>query len=396
VLALNAAAAVGLGAGTGTVNCFYEEYGYMYIGGNFDTVITIGGSVFTSQGCLSRFTFPANPYASVNLAISPIYDTSLTTGTVGVTGGQVYTINVSTSATLGRLLIAGGNFNDTFPTPFVGSLANIIIMTNPDGTSGTQTYNNAGDWARVEGSIETVYAITKQASSDTFAVGGAFLTSGQPGGQIASDYFLTMSVVGGPANAPLVLNQPVYSMCMSATVADSIFVAGLFTGTPIYPDYNFYYNLTTTLTSNAAPVVGSDGSDYPVVNSRAGRDIILYRGTNRVTDSTDGTTWVDLGVSGTTANPGIYVIFDTDSPPQYYTANANATLLRQYLNQPAHPAPIATFTLPSSKFRSSAAPASLVSNAVFSTNYGCQSFLSDGTGTYWSPMGAFTTGLTFT
>lgn len=55
-----------------------------------------------------------------------------------------------------------------------------------------------------------------------------------------------------------------------------------------------------------------------------------------------------------------------------------------------------TFSLPSAKFRSNNNTTTLFTNCVFSNIYSAMTFIADSTGTYWQPIGNFTTGMSLT
>jgi hypothetical protein len=111
-----------------------------------------------------------------------------------------------------------------------------------------------------------------------------------------------------------------------------------------------------------------------------------------MTNSVVGSTyWNNQGAAGNAGSAVALqsILFSGDF---WLGATSDVGFLRKYTAAVA--APVATFQLPTARFRSATAPTNQYQNAVFSTAAGAQVFIS-GADLYWSPAGALTTGLTF-
>jgi hypothetical protein len=103
--------------------CYYEDSGYMYIGGDFTQ---IDGNT-QLQYYLTRFNMSSFPYT-----FDPMFDTSQF---IEGFNGPVYTI--ASAPTTGNLYVGGG-FTTFFPTTNTADC--IAYITNPTSSPGSQSY----------------------------------------------------------------------------------------------------------------------------------------------------------------------------------------------------------------------------------------------------------------
>jgi hypothetical protein len=213
-----------LTGGSNEAYCYYEDSGYMFIGGDFQQIN--GNAQF--QYYLTRFDMSTFPYA-----FSPIFSTSQ-----GIEGfnGPVYAI---ASAITTGLLYVGGAFTTSLPSP--STIDNIAYITNPTSSPGNQSYLMLNGGANAK--VNTLYwdpttnylhmggdFTAVNASSQFFNYGAIFDIGASAWGDVGANSFnsIVMSIV--------------------PTQYGKLFYAGGFTTAP--QPYNCYID---ALTPSSAP-----------------------------------------------------------------------------------------------------------------------------------------------
>ena len=377
------------------------------IGGKFDTVSALDGT-----GSITTYNFALfNPAGYTTIQIVPSLCGDATNNIFGV-NGEVTTVFAGSYGTVGGnyAIFLGGEFNSTLPNNIAGSTQNLIMVDAFDTFPDTAlTFVNV---MKVQGG--SVSAIIPAAGlSDEVYVGGSFTTVGVS--TISQPYFTKLNVISGATYPQLIptLNGPITGMCYcyrnpiyySGGIPDVFLLSGNFNLTSSGgSDLTAYFRLSSNTVYPAVinPPAGSTGGKVysgPLPNVYNDvKDAVLFGGSNIVMTNNSGTGnyWASLGVNGGTGT-AIAICSTNDlltvPSPNFWTANRFDNFIRKYTAGVG--APVATFQLPTARFRSATAPSNIYQNAVFSTAAGAQVFLS-GADLNWSPAGALTTGLTFT
>jgi hypothetical protein len=297
---------------------------------------------------------------------------------------------------LNYVLIAGGiGITATLPTALGSPVNNLIVMSGAINPANTQSFSSCGGAFRVDGGggVNTLLGVTGDAG---IFIGGSFLTVGSS--FISQPAFTRIDCLTGGGYGVLIgtINGSVQDICFTTRLPsltqDVILVAGLFDLTAFGgSNGTCYFTISTNLISPAValnPAVGA----YKV-NSVGGRDAVIFGGSSilMTNDVIGSTYWYNQGAAG---NAGSAVALQSIlfSGNFWLGATSDTAFLRKYTAASA--VPVATFQLPTARFRSATAPTNIYQNAVFSTAAGAQVFLS-GAELNWSPAGALTTGLTF-
>ena len=368
------------------INAIYEFNGSIYIGGNFERVGANIDPIGIVQYNIARFDPPF---------IFSQAPTQLGGGGINGVNGEVNAIWVGEVAALNYVLIAGGiGITATLPTALGSPVNNLIVMSGAINPANTQSFSSCGGAFRVDGGgVNTLLGVTLDAG---IFIGGSFLTVGSS--FISQPAFTRIDCLTGGGYGILIgsINGAVQDICFStrvpALIQDVILVAGLFDLTAFGgSNGTCYFTISTNLISPAValnPAVGG----YKV-NSVGGRDAVIFGGTSiLMTNSVLGSTyWNNQGAAGNAGSAVALqsILFSGDF---WLGATSDVGFLRKYTAAVA--APVATFQLPTARFRSATAPNNQYQNAVFSTAAGAQVFIS-GADLFWSPAGALTTGLTF-
>jgi hypothetical protein len=368
------------------INAIYEFNGSIFIGGNFERVAANIDPVGIVQYNIARFDPPF---------IFSQAPTQLGGGGINGVNGEVNAIWVGDTGSLNFVLVAGGfGINATLPTALGSPVSNLIVMSGAISPANTQSFSSCGGAFRVDGGggVNTLLGVTGDAG---VFIGGSFLTVGSS--FISQPAFTRIDCLTGGGYGILIgsINGSVQDICFStrvpALIQDVILVAGLFDLTAFGgSNGTCYFTISTNLISPAValnPAVGG----YKV-NSVAGRDAVIFGGTSiLMTNSVIGSTyWYNQGAASN-AGSAVGLQSISSSADFWLGATSDVGFLRKYT---AAVAPVATFQLPSARFRSATSPNNQYQNAVFSTAAGAQVFIS-GADLYWSPAGALTTGLTF-
>lgn len=387
------------------INSIAVFAGKIVIGGKFDTVSALDGT-----GSITTYNFALfNPAGYTTIQMVPSLCGDATNNIFGV-NGEVTTVFVGGYGSGGnRAIFLGGQFNSTLPNNIAGSTQNLIIVDGFDALPDTAlTFRNE---MKVQGGA--VSGILPWGLTDEIIVGGSFTTVGVSA--ISQPYFTKLNVNTGVTYPQLIptLNGPITGMCycyrnpiyFTAPIPDVLLLSGDFnlvsSGGSNLTAY-FRMSSNTVYPAVINPPAGSTGGKVysgPLPNVYNDvKDAVLFGGSNIVMTNNSGTGnyWASLGVNGGTG--ATIAICSTNGligvpSPNFWTANRFDNFIRKYTAGVG--APVATFQLPTARFRSATAPSIIYQNAVFSTAAGAQVFLS-GTDLNWSPAGALTTGLTFT
>jgi hypothetical protein len=212
--------------GSNRVNVFYLQGGFMWIGGNFTTVIDVNGVNATPQFSITRVDISTYLF-------DPIGD-----GAGGIYGVQSGTDVFAIHDVVGVLCI-GGNFTtkSNGATPF----SNIAEITNPYGAGISQFYNEFQGGANAR-----VYAIYHDSTFVRTYIGGDFTVVGVSTSPTSLNYcaYYDPTFVGWFQVANNQINASVYTI--KPTVYSVILLTGTFTtGMGISFDYSVYIDSTT-------------------------------------------------------------------------------------------------------------------------------------------------------
>lgn len=209
------------GGGAGTINAFYLQGGFMWIGGLFDTVADANGVNATGQYSITRVAISSYLFDPVENS------SSLNRGFQN--GSQVYCMTDVNGA-----LVCGGTFTtDELTTT---SIKRIGSISNPYVAGGSQVWSEYGN-----GADNSVYAILHSASLNYTFVGGDFNTVNVSVSPVAwtwcAFYDNASGVWGGVASG--FLNSSVY--IIKPSFNGYILIAGAFTSLGgSTQDYNAY------------------------------------------------------------------------------------------------------------------------------------------------------------
>ena len=398
ILHLSADAATNIGlavarfdivAGIPKINAITEFGGAIFVGGEFDTLAPANGGPGINARNIGRFDPPHTGFFSATQLGTPVMPVPV----YGV-NGIVNSLYVGDMGGSVPYLVAGGIFTNTVPYAIGSAISNLITMSSPNGATMTQLFTNGSGSFRVDGGgVNVVLGAIGDAG---VFIGGSFTTTGPS--FISQPYFARINCLTGGAYGPLIssmdaaVSDMVWSSRVSPSVQDVLLLGGLFDLTALNGSFGTaYFRVSTGLSSAAVannPAVG--GFKVSSVN---GVDAVLFGSTSILVwnNNASSTFWNNIGASGGTGVP--IAVRDIASDGNFWTASGNDAFLRKYT---ANTTPaVATFQLPSARYRSATAPTNQYQNAVFSTAAGAQVFIS-GADLYWSPAGALTTGLTFT
>ena len=196
------------GVNAGTINTFYEQGGYMFIGGRFDSVADAGGVNATAQYSISRVSLSTYLF-------DPMEDPS--TSNRGFTAGsEVYCITDVAGA-----LCCGGDFT----TNSLGSLTIrfIGVISNPYVAGSNQVWTEFG--GGVNGRVYTIYF---DATTGYVWVGGDFNFVDINGGSLNYTYCAYYDL-GTSSWGQVALNNILNSVkVIKPTPYNQLFVAGDF------------------------------------------------------------------------------------------------------------------------------------------------------------------------
>jgi len=360
----------------------------LFIGGEFDTAASASGGGPVDAYNIAYFSSPVTPF-SVPTAI-------------GSTAQNIFGVNgIVNSITLvdtggSTALVAGGIFNATLPSALGTPVSNLIVMRDIFVTPLTQTFSTCGGAFRVDGGGVNVVLGDGVPSGSSVFIGGSFSAVGSP--FTVQVGFARLDVISGASYGILIpnMNGSVQAMCFSTRTTvvgvNVILLGGLFDLSAFGgSNGTAYFTVSTGVVSPAVafpPAVGAFA-----LQSVFGTDAILFgSGILMWNDVIGSNYWNNEGASGNLGVP-LAIQFVAFPINNFFTAGSGDNGYVRKFTASTSPA-VATFQLPSARFRSATAPNNQYQNAVFSTAAGAQVFLS-GAELYWSPAGALTTGLTF-
>jgi hypothetical protein len=271
--------------------CFYEEGGFMFIGGSFTTV---NGNATAQYGLTRCYVSSASSYVE-----DPIYDAGININGVSVSGGNeaVYTI----ISAFGKLY-CGGTFTQFLPNilPAFG----IFEVSNQTGGGGFQGYSMTGNG--VAGSVFALY----QNGTKLF-IGGDFgsvdFNSGTP---ISYPRLATWDgtslwedVAGNGWNAA------VYTL--AGTPYGKVLVGGDFTSPQQYGAYVDSATPQSLASDSLNLPIGSISAPVPRGCSFYNGNVYIFTQTQGVFVSSSFQNWTDLNIpySGTNS---IITYFDNE------------------------------------------------------------------------------------
>jgi hypothetical protein len=363
----------------------------LFIGGEFDTAATASGGAPVNAYNIAYFPSPVTPFSA------PTAIGSTAQNIFGVNGIVNSITLVDTVGFGSTALVAGGIFNATLPSALGTPVSNLIVILDIFATPLTQTFSTCGGAFRVDGGggVNVVLGDGLSSGSSVF-IGGSFSTVGSS--FTVQPSFARLDVISGGSYGILIpaMNGSVQAMCFSTRTTvvgvNVILLGGLFDLSAFGgSNGTAYFTVSTGVVSPAVafpPAVGAFA-----LQSVSGTDAILFgSGILMWNDVIGSNYWNNEGASG---NLGVPLAIQFVSFPinNFFTAGSGDNGYVRKFTASTSPA-VATFQLPSARFRSATDPNNQYQNAVFSTAAGAQVFLS-GTELYWSPAGALTTGLTF-
>lgn len=329
---------------------FFEYSGFMFIGGEFDSV---NGNA-TPQYGLTRIYLGGGIGSYVE---DPIYDSFNFIN--GVFSGQA----VLAIGQLNGVLYVGGTF-----TSFSNgtALGYGFQVQNPTAFSGSQTYNDNSNAFYFD---QPVYSIV-EAGSYVFW-GGNFST--------ANNGFLSLNKIGawnsGSAWTQVSLNSfngPVYSMSVSQTIGNNVLVGGSFSQNGVsnicYVDYTLPFNQE----QNAGISVGSL---VKVFCGNGGDLVATSSGDNY--KSASPLTWDTLGQSYGGTTPSDIFNYNGQS---YNSYNSYAYVRKTFTASQA-----VDFVVPAPNIIRYAGGE--YQTFRLGTKFTAQSFMTDSTNSYWFPLG---------
>jgi len=344
------------GSSGGVVKCFYNYGGFMWIGGDFTTVVDGYGVNAQAQYGISRINLNSGVG---NYYFEPIADYG--TSNFGV-NGYVNTIFG------GNKLYVGGSFNSFAPTGT--PCYNILNIDGYGNPVGSQTIGNEGD--RLSTNAE-VNCLAYNGGYGYVLVGGSFsavdvVSSPQYYQYMA--FFNSGSISWDYVEAYNAFNAPVLS-CGYSGITGNLLVAGVFS-TPY--QYNCYVNFNSPNTPTIASGLTTGACSKINYISTYARDLITDD--NRtVYKSVSAYSWTNLGDAGA----GVPSAIMFNGSTEVFVAGTNP-----YVRQNNNVAQTATFALPTANFRTNGVA---YTNASLSTKYQAQQFIADETGTYYYPVG---------
>ncbi len=349
---------INLGGGTTIrANCFWEDSGYVFVGGCFDSV---NGNA-TQQYGLTRIYLGGGAGLYVE---DPMYDT--TNNIYGCGSGQeVYAL----TATAG-ILYVGGNFTTFSNGTGIGYGFQVLSYT---GSGGSQTYDTGTSAFVFNGEVK---ALT---TNGTYVFWGGNFTTANAGGQSVN--YMGAWNGGWTQVASNSLSGSVFSLAVSQSVSGYILVGGTFsTGSSTNLTYIDGSNPNSELYPNIAPssidrncIYASGGQDYFSTNS----------GDNYKT--TGSLTWEHLGQSNAGVAPSSIFFYSGSVYNSYYSYG--------YVRRDTIQAQNITYVgfTPNTFLYNGAN----YTNFHLATRYSAQSFIADRTGNYWLPLGQICLGGSF-
>ena len=351
---------VGSSSGAPTkVNCFYWAGGFMYIGGDFSGVQDVNGVNATPQFGLSRIN--TTSYGVGNYIFEPIYDSA--NNNYGVNG------YVNTICSIIGVLYVGGNFQSFFGS---GAQAyNLFRVSQPYDPSGTQTYDTNSGIISTDGEVFCVC----YGGPDYLFVGGSYTQVQYLSGSQGYPYFSVYLTSGSAwtycsGNS---FNGAVYSCSMSSVNAGYVFVGGAFNSPTVYTCYIDGYAPNTTATASGVSTTTIGGINR--IFCGYARDYIIDDA-GTVFYSTVFATFTTLNNAGLNIPTGIAY----DGVSNGYACGVGGA---SYVRTNTNVSQTATFSLPSAQFRYN----SLTYQNASLPLYNAQSFVADGTGQYYYPVG---------
>jgi len=340
------------GGGAGTINCFYNQGGYMWIGGKFSAVQDANGINATPQFNITRI--------NSSYLCDPTYD-----GMSSIYGSFPST-EVFCITDVNGLIVFGGNFS-TFSN---GSTCNYIAqISSPYGGSGSQGYTEYAG-----GVNGNVYAIHHEAVSNYTFVGGDFTAvdvSVSPTGYQYCAYYDNGFPVWG-AVASNNFNGGV--RVIKSTPYSQLFVAGNFgqiAGTGQL--YNTYIETDTPANWSDTTLVMTSGIDYNQAFFNGGYIGVYNPSAGGFYQSSSYQVWTSLGDPA-----GSGTLTGVNFSSSWKVSYSNSTYLRSYSTLPHSCIFTGSFKYDNVSY----------ANYTITTRNVSQQFIGDDTNSFWSIIGA--------
>jgi len=333
----------------GTINCFYQQGGYMWIGGRFSAVQDAGGINATPQFNITRI--------NSSYLCDPISDGSSIYGSFP--GTEVYCIT-----DVNGLIVFGGNFFN-FSN---GSTCNCIAqISSPYGGSGSQGYSEFANGVNAK-----VYAIHHESFLNYTFVGGDFTAvdvSVSPTGYQYCSYYdngtaTWFSVAGNNFNAGV--------QVIKSTPYSQLFVAGTFNqiaGTG--QDYNTYIDPTTPANWSDTTLVMTNPVNYKQA-FYSGEIGVYNSGASAFYKSAALGVWTSLGNPG-----GSGTLTGVNYSVSWKVIYDSYTRVRQHGTLPHSCIFTGTFVYDGTAY----------ANYTITTRNVSQQFIGDDTNSFWSIIG---------
>jgi hypothetical protein len=307
------------GSGTTKINCLYLTGNYVFVGGDFTTIV---GNAQSQYG-ITRF-YRVNPWS-----VDVMFDNSNPTVCSGING---YINSICIDPLNSDTIYCGGNFTSFNGSLFVSVSHVMRVQGITSSGGGLQTYNDQAANVAVN---QEVFALCE--SGGYVFVGGAFTSVNIYSSPLSYNYFAhyTSGTGWGTCDANN-FNNYVYSC--SSSLNGNVLVGGLFTQTT--PSYVCYIDQTTPSNPYIA-VVGIAPSSITGLNCVSyfnGVEAIVDNTTNVWTASTHNV-WVDKTVSLSGGSPTGIV---------YYSGSVKVSYSNHgYLREPTAVPQNCVWTLPS-------------------------------------------------
>ena len=310
----------GTSSATTKVNCIYESGEYMFIGGDFSSVvININSQPGTVQQCYGltriKLNYLTGAYSCV---LDPLIDT--TQNLIGVNGY----VNTITSAN--DELYVGGLFSSFSTTSSTNSYPanNFFKIQNQSSTSGNQIYTHLSNVLGVNGEVFCSLVF----NSSIIFIGGNYTstdisnTSTNPNySYFASWNSNSNSWISCDSNN---FNAPVFSCAISIFNSNFILCGGGFTQNASNP-FICYINTANTNAYVPTTLVCSSPIKVNGISARNGAEtILLYEGATTNTTVYHSTiiyNWTFIGVSHTAYIPNGVFFYNSKIATSYKNYN---------------------------------------------------------------------------
>ena len=293
------------GTGTTAVNVFYEQGGYVFIGGNFSTI----NSNAQAQRGIARV-------ALTSYTEDPMFNTATE---CGVSGGEVYDMTDVSS----NLDIVGSFTQTNTGNPAL----RMLTITNPYvAGGGTQTFIES-----YGGADNTVYTILFEPTYRRVYYGGDFTNVGINlfGGSISANYiaYWDIALASWAIVAVNAFNGRVSKIIFTGHT--DLYAVGSFINT--VQNYNTYLNLNSTATIDSNLTLSSPPTYQQAFGS--GGNLAVMNGTTFYRED-NSTVWTSLGIPEATGSAITGINYDASSSGDWKVIYNDYGHIRSHSVQP--------------------------------------------------------------